>query len=66
MHRDHVPSVPKGFELLGSTSDCDVHGFVRFVDESAPHTGENIAVVTLQGASPAVPALLRRSGGIAH
>ncbi|BGP42907.1 hypothetical protein JCM10449v2_006922 [Rhodotorula kratochvilovae] len=49
MHRDHVPSVPKGFELLGSTSDCDVHGFVRFVDESAPHTAENIAVVTLQG-----------------
>ncbi|GAA6046751.1 hypothetical protein JCM3770_003149 [Rhodotorula araucariae] len=49
MHRDHVPSVPEGFELLGSTSDCDVHGFVRFVDESAPHTPENIAVVTLQG-----------------
>ena len=53
MHRDHVPSVPSGFELLGSTSDCDVHGMVRFAEgKDVPHTVDNISIVTLQGASP--------------
>ena len=52
MHRDHVPTVPEGFDLLGSSSGCDVHGMVRFVeDEGVPHTVENVSILTLQGAS---------------
>ncbi|GAA5836725.1 hypothetical protein JCM9279_007638 [Rhodotorula babjevae] len=50
MHRDHIPSVPEGFDLLGSSSGCDVHGMVRFVeDEGVPHTVENVSILTLQG-----------------
>ena len=52
MHRDHVPTVPEGFDLLGSSSGCDVHGMVRFVeDEGVPLTVENVAILTLQGTS---------------
>ena len=30
MHQDHVPVVPPGFHLLGSTSRCYNQGMVRF------------------------------------
>ena len=30
MHQDHVPIVPPGFHLLGSTSGCYNQGMVRF------------------------------------
>ncbi|BGP19474.1 hypothetical protein JCM10213_006294 [Rhodosporidiobolus nylandii] len=49
MHRDHVPACPPSFDLLASSRACDVHGFVRFFDSSAPFSLQNIAVVTLQG-----------------
>ncbi|BGP34819.1 hypothetical protein JCM10296v2_006643 [Rhodotorula toruloides] len=49
MHRDHVPSLPPSFELLGSTPACAVHGMVRLVDPSAPFSHTNISAVTLQG-----------------
>ncbi|BGP02920.1 putative glutamine amidotransferase [Rhodotorula toruloides] len=49
MHRDHVPSFPPSFELLGSTPACAIHGMVRLVDPSAPFSHTNIAAVTLQG-----------------
>ncbi|PPQ70426.1 hypothetical protein CVT24_013176 [Panaeolus cyanescens] len=35
MHRDHVPSVPPNFHLLGSTPVSPIQGMVRFLD---PHT----------------------------
>lgn len=62
MHRDHVPTVPEGFDLLGSSSGCDVHGMVRFVeDEGVPHTVENVSILTLQGASSLSLSRSRRS-----
>ncbi|KAM0790985.1 hypothetical protein ACM66B_004285 [Microbotryomycetes sp. NB124-2] len=48
MHRDHVPSLPPGFELLGSTKDCDVHGMVRFGNGDR-RSLDDIDVITLQG-----------------
>ncbi|GAA6030830.1 hypothetical protein JCM8097_008897 [Rhodosporidiobolus ruineniae] len=49
MHRDHVPSVPPNFDLLGSTKDCPVHGLVRVSDPSAPFELTNVSILTLQG-----------------
>ncbi|KAL7342194.1 class I glutamine amidotransferase-like protein [Rhodotorula toruloides] len=49
MHRDHVPSLPPSFELLGSTPACAIHGMVRLADASAPFSHTNISAVTLQG-----------------
>ncbi|GAA6017479.1 hypothetical protein JCM11491_006838 [Sporobolomyces phaffii] len=49
MHQDHVPVLPDGFESLGSTKDCPIHGMVKFVDRDGPKTLENVAILTLQG-----------------
>lgn len=51
MHRDNVPSLPEGFELLGSTDKCPVHGMVRYVDGTSPSEAsfDKISIVTLQG-----------------
>ena len=50
MHRDHVPVVPHGFELLGSTSVSNNQGMVKF------HAGaqkgnklNDVHILTLQG-----------------
>jgi len=54
MHRDHVPSVPPSFHLLGSTSVSRNQGMVQFSDLDA-HTSEAdglippIHILTLQG-----------------
>lgn len=58
MHRDHVPTVPDGFELLGSTPICEIHGMVK-ISPSANHASsqakplelKDIQVLTLQGNS---------------
>lgn len=74
MHRDNVPSVPEGFELLGSTDKCPVHGLVRYVDGVSPAEAsfDQISIVTLQGESKScistrfvLPGLVRpgRGGG---
>lgn len=42
MHRDHVPSIPDGFELLGSTDICMNQGMVKF-------TSEKIQIFAVQG-----------------
>ncbi|POY75922.1 hypothetical protein BMF94_1006 [Rhodotorula taiwanensis] len=51
MHRDNVPSVPEGFELLGSTDKCPVHGIVKYRDGVSPAdaTLEDVRIVALQG-----------------
>ncbi|GAA5876785.1 hypothetical protein JCM3774_003473 [Rhodotorula dairenensis] len=51
MHRDNVPSVPEGFELLGATDKCPVHGLVRYVDGTSPSEAsfDKISIITLQG-----------------
>ena len=36
MHLDHVTSLPPGFELLGSTAKCPVHGMLLKYPEDAP------------------------------
>jgi len=35
MHQDHIPAVPPGFHLLGSTSVCHNQGMVRFRPDEA-------------------------------
>jgi len=51
VHRDHVPSVPPSFELLGSTAKSPVQGMVRFTEpptfSSLSYT--SIHVLTVQG-----------------
>ncbi|GAA5843381.1 hypothetical protein JCM3766R1_002935 [Sporobolomyces carnicolor] len=49
MHQDHVPVLPEGFESLGSTEICPVHGMVKFVDPEGPKSLENVSIITLQG-----------------
>lgn len=56
MHQDHVPSLPAGFESLGSTDICPVHGMVRYAprqdnDASSTKTLQDVQVITLQGES---------------
>ncbi|SCZ97184.1 BZ3500_MvSof-1268-A1-R1_Chr4-2g07045 [Microbotryum saponariae] len=52
MHRDHVPSLPSGFELLGSTPMCSIHGMVKYFSSAPSPPSANlgdIEVLTLQG-----------------
>ncbi|KDE04816.1 hypothetical protein MVLG_04780 [Microbotryum lychnidis-dioicae p1A1 Lamole] len=52
MHRDHVPSLPSGFELLGSTPICSIHGMVKYSSSAPPPPSANLSdieVLTLQG-----------------
>ncbi|KAJ8514362.1 hypothetical protein ONZ45_g8079 [Pleurotus djamor] len=52
MHRDHVPYVPPGFELLGSTPVAHNQGMVRFSttkDASTPAPITDVQMITLQG-----------------
>ena len=51
MHRDHVPFVPPGFHLLGSTLGTDNQGMVRFTTTTLNLTWEDIHILTLQGIS---------------
>ncbi|KDQ10635.1 hypothetical protein BOTBODRAFT_486854 [Botryobasidium botryosum FD-172 SS1] len=52
MHRDHVPSVPPSFELLGSTAKSPVQGMVRFIEPPTSFSSlshMNIHVLAVQG-----------------
>lgn len=53
MHRDNVPSLPEGFELLGSTAKCPVHGMVRYAPGVDPSKAslEQVSIIALQGES---------------
>ena len=54
MHRDHVPTVPPSFHLLGSTDLTKNQGMVQFSDPDArvPESDDpipQIHILTLQG-----------------
>ncbi|GJE98213.1 class I glutamine amidotransferase-like protein [Phanerochaete sordida] len=49
MHRDHIPEIPKGCELLASTSVCKNQGFVRFTPGTTSRRPKDIQIFTVQG-----------------
>jgi len=51
MHRDHVPTVLPGFELLGSTDACHNHGMVKYVPDPSGRLAKlsDIQILTVQG-----------------
>lgn len=56
MHRDHVPNLPNGFELLGSTPACGIHGMIKLAPSTTSSETESIKfdptkiqIITLQG-----------------
>ena len=50
MHRDHVPTVPPSFHLLGSSPVSLNHGMVRFSSGADPSTPlPPIQIITIQG-----------------
>lgn len=48
MHRDHVPAVPEGCDLLASTDVAYNQGYVRYADK-ARRDLQSIQILTLQG-----------------
>ncbi|KAG8837574.1 hypothetical protein FRC20_006698, partial [Serendipita sp. 405] len=51
-HRDHVPTIPPGFQLLGSTSVSPIQGMVRpypTVAEGGVPSADEIHILTVQG-----------------
>ena len=51
MNRDHVPAVPPGFELLGSTDICHNQGMVRYTPDGSGKLAKlsDIQILTTQG-----------------
>lgn len=51
MHRDHVPAVLPGFELLGSTNVCRNQGMVKFIPDASGELANlsDIQILTVQG-----------------
>ncbi|KAL5504984.1 hypothetical protein ACEPAH_7647 [Sanghuangporus vaninii] len=54
MHRDHVPTVPPSFHLLGSSPIAPVQGLVRFASSGSTSLSEDaepkdIQILTVQG-----------------
>ena len=51
MHRDHVPAVLAGFELLGSTDICNNQGMVRYTHDASGRLAKlsDIRTLTVQG-----------------
>ncbi|TFY80860.1 hypothetical protein EWM64_g3151 [Hericium alpestre] len=53
MHRDHVPTVPPSFHLLGSTTVTPVQAMVRFAGPPSPPSADEplppIQILTVQG-----------------
>ena len=50
MHRDHVPTVPPSFHLLGSSPTSHNQGMVRFSSRANPSTPlPPIQIITIQG-----------------
>lgn len=51
MHRDHVPVVLPGFELLGSTDVCHNQGMVRYNPDGSGRLAKlsDIQILTVQG-----------------
>ncbi|KAF4566302.1 hypothetical protein EYR36_011720 [Pleurotus pulmonarius] len=49
MHRDHVPAVPPGFTLLGSTPVAYNQGMVQYASDQGSHGLADIRIITVQG-----------------
>lgn len=51
VHQDHVPSLPPGFQLLGSTAACAVQGMLRLSPSASPSSTalSDISILSLQG-----------------
>jgi len=51
MHRDHVPEILPGFELLGSTDVCNNQGMVRYTSDAPGRLARlpDIRILTVQG-----------------
>lgn len=51
MHRDHVPAVLPGFEILGSTDVCNNQGMVRYTPDGSGKLAKlsDIRILTVQG-----------------
>jgi len=51
MHRDHVPTVLPGFELLGSTDVCHNQGMIRYIPDASGSLAKlsDIQIFTVQG-----------------
>ena len=51
MNRDHVPTVPPGFELLGSTDICHNQGMVKYTPDESGKLAKlsDIQILTVQG-----------------
>jgi len=74
MHRDHVPTVPPSFYLLGSSPTSYNQGMVRFSSGANPSTPlPPVQIITIQGHpefnEPIITAIIRQrteSGHISH
>lgn len=51
MNRDHVPTVPPGFQLLGSTDICHNQGMVKYTPDESGELAKlsDIQILTVQG-----------------
>lgn len=49
MHRDHIPEVPDGCVLLGSTPVCHNQGFVRYAPGATGRGLRDVQIFTVQG-----------------
>ena len=51
MHKDHVPAVLPGFDLLGSTDVCNNQGMVRYISDVPARLEKlsDIRILTVQG-----------------
>lgn len=51
MNRDHVPTVPPGFKLLGSSDLCYNQGMVKYIPDESGELAKlsDIQIITVQG-----------------
>ena len=60
MHRDHVPEVPEGCDLLASSPVCMNQGFIRYTPGSSSRTPKDIQIFTVQGHPEFTESLVRK------
>jgi len=61
MHRDHVPSLPPNFLLLGSTPKCGIQGMLLpYSDRKGLEELEDVHILCVQGHPEFVPGIVER------
>ena len=61
MHRDHVPTLPPGFLLLGYSPVCAVQGFVlRYPDSEAGDIAGKTHIFAVQGHPEFLPGIVHK------